>query len=102
MPRLPLLRVPGLVALLSVVIALGVAPLLAAKEKPPEVTPEGLHLKKSTKSRLVYVRPEASVAQYRRVAILECLVEFEKDWQRDYNMSTGGSRAKSRTQTSSA
>ena len=94
MPRLPSLRVPGLLALLSVVIALGVASPLTAKEKPPEVTPEGLHLKKSTKTRLVYVRPGASLAQYRRVAILECLVEFEKDWQRDYNRSTVGLEGK--------
>jgi len=71
-------------------IALAVTPAFAAKEKAPEVSPEGLHLVKSTKSRLVYVRPGASLAQYRRVAILDCEVDFEKDWQKDYNMSRVG------------
>jgi len=82
--------VTGLLACLFAILALGAAPGLAAKEKPPEVTPEGLQLQKQTKSRLVYVRPGASLAQYKRVAILDCLVEFEKDWQRDYNRSHVG------------
>ena len=62
-------------------------PALAAKDAPPEVTQDGLHLKKQTKYRLVYVRPDASFTQYRRVAILECGVEFSKTWLRDYNSS---------------
>jgi hypothetical protein len=33
------------------------------------------------------VKPGATFAQYNRVAILEPLVEFEKDWQKDYNSS---------------
>lgn len=82
--------VASLLACLFAVLALGAAPGLAAKDKPPEVTPEGLHLQKQTKSRVVYVRPGASLAQYQRVAILDCLVEFEKDWQRDYNLSRVG------------
>jgi len=72
------------------VLALTASPGLSAGDKPPEVSPEGLHLQKHTRSRLVYVRPGASLAQYRRVAILDCQVEFEKDWQRDYNMSRVG------------
>ena len=90
MPGFPSLRIASLLTCLGAVLMLGVTPELTAKEKPPEVTPEGLHLEKSTKTRLVYVRPGASLAQYRRVAILECVVEFEKDWQRDYNMSRAG------------
>lgn len=85
--RLPL---SGMLACLFVSFGLAFAPALGAQEKPPEVTPEGLQLQKHTKSRLVYVRPGASLAQYRRVAILDCLVEFEKDWQRDYNRSRVG------------
>jgi hypothetical protein len=77
-------------ACLCVIFALAVAPELGAKESPPEVTPEGLHLKKSTQSRLVYVRPGATLAPYKRVAILDCLVEFEKDWQKDFNTSRIG------------
>jgi hypothetical protein len=66
------------------------APQLGAKEQPPEVTPEGLHLQKSTGSRLVYVKPGATLAPYKRVSILDCYVEFEKDWERDYNASKVG------------
>ena len=71
-------------------VALALAPAVSAKDKAPEVSPEGLHLQKSTKARLVYVRPGASLAQYRRVAILDCEVQFEKDWQKDYNTSRVG------------
>jgi len=62
----------------------------AAKEPPPEVSPEGLHLQKQTGTRLVYLRPGATFSQYDRVAILDCYVEFEKNWQKDYNLSAAG------------
>jgi Protein of unknown function (DUF3313) len=45
---------------------------------------------KSTKTRLVYVKPGATFNQYRRVAILDTFVDFEKDWQKDYNSSRVG------------
>ncbi len=60
---------------------------LLAKEPPPRVTADGLELKKETKQRLVYVRPGATFSQYNRVAILDCHVEFSKNWLRDYNSS---------------
>jgi Protein of unknown function (DUF3313) len=60
---------------------------LLAADAPPEVTQDGLHLRKSTKSTLVYVKPGATLGQYGKVAILDCLVEFDKSWQRDYNSS---------------
>jgi len=85
--RLPVIWVS---ACLMMVIGFAFAPDLCASEKQPEVSPEGLHLVKQTRSRLVYIRPGASLAQYRRVAILDCLVEFEKDWQRDFNRSRVG------------
>jgi len=80
----------GLVACVCAGLALVSPPTASAKEAPPEVTPEGLHLKKSTKNRLVYVRPGATFSQYDRLAILDPLVEFEKDWQDDYNRSRTG------------
>jgi hypothetical protein len=58
---------------------------LAASEPPPEVTKDGLHLYKQTKERLAYVRPGATFTQYKRVAILDCYVEFSKQWVKDYN-----------------
>jgi len=83
-------RVLGLVASLGLVVMLAPADAIAAKDPPPEVSPEGLQLTKSTKNRLVYVKPGATLSQYERVAILDPLVEFEKDWQDDYNRSRTG------------
>ena len=77
----------GLPAILFATIALASVPVVQAKEAPPETTPEGLVLLKSTKSRISYVKPGATFTQYNRVAILDPLVEFEKDWQKDYNSS---------------
>jgi hypothetical protein len=57
----------------------------AAKEPPPEVTQDGLHLYKQTKQRIAYVRPGATFTQYKRVAILDPYVEFSKEWVKDYN-----------------
>jgi hypothetical protein len=68
--------------------ALCVALTVAWSEQPaPAQTPDGLQLQKQTPQRLVYVRPAVSFSQYRRVAILDCFVEFQKNWQRDYNAS---------------
>jgi hypothetical protein len=71
---------------------LAMCPLVtaAAKDDPPQVSPDGLQLQKSTKTRLVYVKPGATFTQYDKVAILDCYVEFEKDWQKDYNQSRVG------------
>lgn len=57
----------------------------AAKDPPPEVTKDGLHLYKQTKERLAYVRPGATFTRYKRVALLDCYVEFSKEWVNDYN-----------------
>lgn len=72
---------------LSAGLALISVPALADKDAPPEVSQDGLHLKTQTKSRLVYVRPDATFTQYRRVAILDCGVEFSKTWLDNYNSS---------------
>jgi hypothetical protein len=74
-------------ALFSLMLAVSVA---QAKDAPPQTTPDGLQLQKSTKQRLVYVKPGATLAQYDKVAIVDCYVEFEKDWQKDYNSSRVG------------
>ena len=77
-------RFAAIVAL-SFALALTAAPLVRAAEPPPQETKDGLKLTKQTKTRLVYVRPGASFAPYKRVAILDCYVEFSKDWLDDYN-----------------
>ena len=73
----------------AVLVLAGVAtPGLAAE--PPQSTDDGLQLQTRTKTRLVYVKPGATLAPYRRVHILDCYVEFEPDWQKDYNRSATG------------
>ncbi len=83
------LRQFGLIACLGAGFAMGHPPLASAADAPPppQVTSDGLQLQKSTKTRLVYVKPGATLAPYKRVAILDCYVEFEKNWQKDYNQS---------------
>lgn len=74
-------------------VALATVPFAAAVAKdppPPQVSKDGLQLMKSTKSQLVYVKPGATFNQYDKFAILDCYVEFEKDWQKDYNDSQVG------------
>lgn len=84
------MRQYGLVVGMCAVLAVGSVSSVLAKEAPPQTTPEGLVLQKNTKSRVVYMKPGATFTQYNRVAILDCLVEFEKDWQKDYNNSRRG------------
>jgi hypothetical protein len=71
-------------------IAAAYVPAVHAADPPPQVSPEGLQLQKSTRTRLVYLKPGATFSQYDKVAILDCYVEFEKDWQKDYNDSQRG------------
>jgi hypothetical protein len=75
----------GLSLGVSVCLILACAPILDANEPPPQVSKDGLQLQKQTKQRLVYLKPGATFSQYDRVAILECYVEFRKNWARDYN-----------------
>jgi len=56
-----------------------------AKEKLPEVSPEGLKLQPKTQVSAVYLREGASFGGYDKVAIVDCYVAFRKDWQRDQN-----------------
>ena len=76
-------------------LALGLAlaafvPAHAANTTLPQ-TQDGLELQpQKSKNRVVYLKPGATFTQYKRVAILDALVEFEKDWQKDYNRSRVG------------
>jgi hypothetical protein len=74
-----------LVACVVTGLALAFSCAVPAADAPPDVSPDGLHLRKSTKSTLVYVRPGATFGKYDKFAILDCLVEFDKNWERDYN-----------------
>jgi hypothetical protein len=76
-----------LAAVLCIAACLGFAysSALRAADSPPEMSPDGLRLQKNTGSRVIYVRPGVKFGQYDKVAILDCLVEFDKNWQSNYN-----------------
>ena len=78
------------VSCLTAAMLLGPAAEGAAADDPPQTTQDGLVLKSNSKTRLVYVKPGATLSQYDKIAILDCYVEFEKDWQKDYNASRVG------------
>jgi len=71
------------------IIGLTISCVVVAKDSPPEVTEEGLRLVKDSKLALVYAAPEANLSSYKRVWLVEPLVAFKKNWQRDQNRSTG-------------
>jgi hypothetical protein len=58
---------------------------LTANAPAPEVSQDGLQLYKKTEHRVAYVRPGATFTQYKRLALLDCYVEFSKQWMQDYN-----------------
>jgi len=84
-----LMHAARLAAVIAVVALLS-APALAKKEKLPEVDQDGLHLVKDTKVAAAYAKPGASLEPYTKLKILDCFVDFQKDWQRDYNMDQLG------------
>lgn len=70
---------------IAAALSLSHAPGLSAADPPPQVSQDGLQLVKNTRSTVVYAKPGVDWSPYRKVALLECLVEFDKNWQRDYN-----------------
>jgi len=72
---------------------------VSAADALPQVSKDGLQLKTHTKQRLVYVKPGAKFSQYDRVAILDCYVEMQKDWQQNYNANVGGGISAARLAT---
>jgi hypothetical protein len=65
-------------------LILACPPIVNATDPAPQ-TSDGLVLKSQTGQRLVYLKPGANFSKYDRVAILDCFVEFQKDWQQNYN-----------------
>ncbi len=66
------------------------APAASAADPFPPVSPEGLVLQKDTTLRAVYLKPGFTLAPYKRVAILDCFVQFADNFQRDYNADQPG------------
>jgi hypothetical protein len=76
--------------LAAVFLALAMPSTAWAKDKLPEVSKDGLHLLKHTKVRVAYAKPGASLDQYTKVKILDCFVQFKKNYERDYNLNEVG------------
>ena len=62
----------------------------AAKDKLPEVSSDGLNLVPNTKVYAAYTKPGATFDQFTKVKILDCYVEFVKNWQKDFNLNEVG------------
>ena len=75
-------------------LSLAVPGVLLAKEPLPQTSPEGMQLQHDTDARAVYLMPGATFGQYDRVVIVDAYVEFDKDWQRQYNQDAGGMRSR--------
>ena len=69
--------------------AIFASPALAT-EQLPEVDSDGLHLVKGSEARVAYRRPGADLAQFDKVMILDCYVEFKEHWEKDYNLNQVG------------
>jgi hypothetical protein len=86
MSRSTVVQRSAAIALFCVAIAL-VPVAVFSDAEPPQVTKDGLELKKQTKQRIVYMRPGATFTQYGTVAILDPYVQFSESWLKDYNSS---------------
>jgi hypothetical protein len=84
-----LLRSFGLLIGLGAGLTLAYPIDVSAADAPPQVSNDGLQLKTHTQQRVVYVKPGATFNQYKRVLIVDCFVQFQKDWQRNYNSNEG-------------
>jgi hypothetical protein len=75
-----------LVGLVCIAVAMGLAcsSALRAQDSPPTVS-DGLRLQSNTGSSIVYVKPGATFGKYDKVAIIDCFVQFDKNWQNNYN-----------------
>lgn len=73
-------------------LLLGTSFAVAAAEEPPTVTEEGLVLVKDANFALVYADPEADLSGYDSVMATETYVAFRKNWRRDHNRGSAGTR----------
>ena len=74
-------------AMMASFIAISTTMPAGAADNLPKATPEGMELVSHTSTRVVYSMPGATLDGYTKVALLDCYVAFEKDWERDYNQS---------------
>ncbi|MDH4000639.1 MAG: DUF3313 domain-containing protein [Xanthomonadales bacterium] len=58
-----------------------------ARDRSPPATQDGLQLVPDTRLGLVYMDPEADLAVYDKLLLIEAQVAFKKNWQRDTNQA---------------
>lgn len=76
-------------ALASASLLLAALAAPAADQQYPPVSPDGLQLRKTLEYGAVYVKPGATFSQYKSVGLLECYVQFAKNWASNYNSEEG-------------
>jgi len=76
--------------LAAMFVAVSLSGPVSAKDKLPEVDSDGLHLVKDRKVYAAYAKPGANLEGYDKVMLVDCFVNFAKNWQRDYNMDQIG------------
>lgn len=85
------MKIPTLLCALVVLSALcacassGSATGTSAANSAPPATEDGMQLKVHTANRLVYLKPGATFGKYNSVMMTDLFVQFQKDWQRNYN-----------------
>lgn len=73
---------PGLI--LTITVSLWSTLGIAQDGGPPRTTPEGLE-RTDGRFQALYWRPGATLGQYERIVILDCLVQFSENWLDDQN-----------------
>jgi hypothetical protein len=69
------------------VIGMAICLSTLARDNPPAVTADGLHLVPDTRLGMVYADPDADLSGYKHVLLMDAQVAFKKNWQRDINQN---------------
>jgi len=87
-------RIPARIAarfLAVAMLAFSLCSGVMAENQLPAVSSDGLHLVPHSKVYALYVKPGiTSLSEYTEVKILDCFVQFEANYQRNYNMNEMG------------
>jgi Protein of unknown function (DUF3313) len=83
--------IPFSIRACAILLAFSFCSVAMAENQLPQVSSDGLQLVPQSKVRALYVKPGVtSLAQYTEVKILDCFVQFEANYQRNYNMNEVG------------
>ncbi len=81
-------RIKRITVILCVLTMTVLGPVQAGQQELPQVTEDGLHRVPDSKMAIVYADPDADLAPYKRVMLLDAYVAFKKNWARDYRHRT--------------